>query len=73
MSDVDKFLVLIRDDETNAVCDRTRSIKWAKPDNGVVRVQFRNGGQSYPYRHPKARYLKAVGLRALKPTELLEV
>ena len=73
MSDVDKFLVLIRDNETNVVRDRTRSIKWASPDNGVVRVQFRNGGQSYSYRHPKARYLKAVGLRALKPTELLEV
>lgn len=73
MAKTDQFLVLIHDDETNEMQDRTRSIQWAKPDGGRINIQFKHGIQSYRYRHPKARYLALVDSRSLKPTELLEV
>ena len=74
MIDGTKIRVLIPDSNTGALCDRTDSIEWVNPDNGIVRVQFKNGGQSFPYRHPRARLLENVsGFRSLKSNELLKV
>lgn len=74
MIDGTKIRVLIPDSNTGALCDRTDSIEWVNPDNGIVRVQFKNGGQSFPYRHPRARLLENVsGFRSLKSKELLKV
>ena len=74
MIDGTKIRVLIPDSNTGALCDRTDSIEWVNPDNGIVRVQFKNGGQSFPYRHPRARLLENVsGFRSLKSNELLKM
>lgn len=74
MIDGTKIRVLIPDSNTGALCDRTDSIEWVNPDNGIVRVQFKNGGQSFPYQHPRARLLENVsGFRSLKSNELLKV
>lgn len=74
MIDGTKIRVLIPDSNTGALCDRTESIEWVNPDNGIVRVQFKDGGQSFPYRHPRARLLENVsGFRSLKSNELLKV
>ena len=74
MIDGTKIRVLIPDSNTGALCDRTDSIEWVNPDNGIVRVQFKNGGQSFSYRHPRARLLENVsGFRSLKSNELLKV
>ena len=74
MIDGTKIRVFIPDSNTGALCDRTDSIEWVNPDNGIVRVQFKNGGQSFPYRHPRARLLENVsGFRSLKSNELLKV
>ena len=74
MIDGTKIRVLVPDNNTGALHDRTESIEWVNPDNGIVRVQFKNGGQSFPYRHPRARLLENVsGFRSLKSTELIKV
>ncbi|WP_081395181.1 AAA domain-containing protein [Actinomyces naeslundii] len=74
MIDGTKIRVLVPDNNTGALYDRTESIEWVNPDNGIVRVQFKNGGQSFPYRHPRARLLENVsGFRSLKSTELVKV
>ena len=74
MIDGTKIRVLVPDNNTGALHDRTESIEWVNPDNGIVRVQFKNGGQSFPYRHPRARLLENVsGFRSLKSNELLKV
>ncbi|WP_455188514.1 AAA domain-containing protein [Actinomyces naeslundii] len=73
MIDGNEFRVLIPDNETGVLFDRTESIKWSNPEDGYIRVQFRNG-RTFGYRHPKARFLKRVtDFRTLRPTELIEV
>ena len=71
MIDGSEFRVLIPDNKTGVLSDRTESIKWSHPEGGYIRVQFKNG-RTFGYRHPKARFLKRVtGFRTLRPTELI--
>ena len=73
MIDGNRFRVLIPDNKTGVLSDRTESIKWSNPEDGYIKGQFRDGG-AFGYRHPKARFLERVAdLRTLRPTELLEV
>lgn len=73
MIDGNRFRVLIPDNKTGVLYDRTESIKWSNPEDGYIKGQFRDGG-AFGYRHPKARFLERVAdLRTLRPTELLEV
>ena len=73
MIDGNRFRVLIPDNKTGVLYDRTESIKWSNPEDGYIKGQFRDGG-AFGYRHPKARFLERVAdLRNLRPTELLEV
>ena len=44
MIDGNRFRVLIPDNKTGVLYDRTESIKWSNPEDGYIKGQFRDGG-----------------------------